>query len=96
MRTRSQVRGLLYYRGFARAPRHVAGFGWTWLTERRQDLAQLIAQLRAEGALDLRLLFTAAAPASARVGVSARWFLAISVVAAQTVDHIENCPWCRA
>ncbi|MBF6330950.1 hypothetical protein [Nocardia transvalensis] len=44
----------------------------TWLTERRDDWRKLIAQFRAGGVLDFRVLFMGAANASARMGVSSR------------------------
>ncbi|MCM6777957.1 hypothetical protein NDR87_31330 [Nocardia sp. CDC159] len=72
LRDRSGIRGLLYYRGFARPPRNVRGIWRTWLTERGDDWRKLIAQLRDDGVLDFRVLFTGAASASARVGVSSR------------------------
>ncbi|UFS95582.1 hypothetical protein [Nocardia huaxiensis] len=72
VRDRTHARGLLYYRGFARPLRNVIGFVPTWFNERREDIAKLIAQLRVDGALDLRALFTGAAGRTARSGVSSR------------------------
>ncbi|WP_433670912.1 hypothetical protein ACQP06_05435 [Nocardia sp. CA-136227] len=70
LRQRSDVRGLLYYRGFSRPPRNVIGFWRTWISERRDGLAQLVAQLRQAGGL--RGLLTGAMNSSVRVGVSDR------------------------
>ncbi|MCP9620486.1 hypothetical protein NMK54_10000 [Nocardia otitidiscaviarum] len=69
LRDRPQVRGLLYYRGFARPPGNAARFWRNWLSERRDDVSKLIAQLRDQGGFALRALFTGAAGASARAGV---------------------------
>ncbi|QBS43107.1 hypothetical protein [Nocardia sp. CS682] len=72
LRHRTQVRGLLYYRGFARPPRNVATIWRSWLGERREDIGKLIAQLREQGRLNLRALFAGPASPSAQVGVAMR------------------------
>lgn len=70
LRDRTQVRGLLYYRGFARPPKNAIGSAHTWWNERRDDLRKLRDQLRDTGAVDIRTVFGGAAGRSARIGVS--------------------------
>ncbi|WP_280484453.1 hypothetical protein [Nocardia cyriacigeorgica] len=70
LRDRSQVRGLLYYRGFARPPGNAVGSAGTWWNERRDDLRKLRDQLRDTGSFDIWTAFAGAAGRSARIGVS--------------------------
>ncbi|WP_148310885.1 hypothetical protein [Nocardia brasiliensis] len=72
LRGRTRMRGLLYFRGFARPPRDVATFWRTWLSERRDDLRALLAQFRAQGGFSVRVLFTGPMDPAAREGVSDR------------------------
>ncbi|MGW2664431.1 hypothetical protein ACWCW7_26025 [Nocardia tengchongensis] len=70
LRARSEVRGLLYYRGFARPPRNVIGFWRTWMSERRDGLTKLVSQFRQVGGL--RSFFAGTVDSTVRVGVSDR------------------------
>lgn len=71
LRSRSQVRGLLYYRGFARPPKNVRAFARVWWSERRDDFAAL---RRSEGAeaLSSRAVLIGPAASAVRSDVSPR------------------------